>query len=63
MITPHFKWHLITADQDDDKFADCALNSGAACIVTNDRHFDVLKHLGFPPINVFDLQTFCGMIA
>jgi putative PIN family toxin of toxin-antitoxin system len=60
---PAYRWHLITSDPDDDKFVDCALNSGAACIVTNDHHFDVLKHLGFPPINVFDLQTFCGMIV
>jgi putative PIN family toxin of toxin-antitoxin system len=61
--TAHYRWHLITADHDDDKFVDCALNSGAACIVTNDRHFNVLKHIGFPPINVFDLQTFCEMIS
>ena len=57
-ITPYYKWKLITTDPDDNKFVDCALNAGADYIVTNDRHFNVLKSLEFPPIQVVDIETF-----
>jgi putative PIN family toxin of toxin-antitoxin system len=58
----YYKWNLITADPDDNKFVDCALNAGADYIVTNDRHFNVLKNIDFPPIKVVDIETFKGML-
>ena len=61
-IVPHFKWNLITADRDDNKFVDCALNAGANCIVTNDKHFNRLKEVDFPKINVVDIDTFKKII-
>ena len=33
-------------------------NAGADYIVTNDRHFNVLKSLGFPSIKVADIESF-----
>jgi len=54
----YYKWNLITADPDDNKFVDCALNAGADYLVTNDRHFNILKSIDFPPIEVIDLETF-----
>ena len=57
-ITSYFKWNLIFDDPDDNKFVDCALNAGADCIVTNDRHFKVLKNIDFPKINVVNIDTF-----
>jgi len=54
----YYKWNLITADFDDNKFVDCALNAGADYIITNDRHFNVLKSLGFPPMKVINIETF-----
>jgi predicted nucleic acid-binding protein len=62
-VIPYYKWNLIEADDDDNKFVDCALNSGADYIVTNDRHFNVLKSLIFPSINVIDLEKFKEMIS
>ena len=62
LLTPYFQWNLITADPDDNKFVDCALNAGADYIVTNDRHFNVLKTLNFPPIKVIDMITFKDML-
>jgi putative PIN family toxin of toxin-antitoxin system len=59
---PYYKWNLITADPDDNKFVDCALNAGADCIVTNDRHFNILKKIDFPKINIIDIDTFKNMI-
>ena len=61
-ITPFFKWNLISADPDDNKFVDCALNAGADYIVTNDKHFNVLKSLGFPPIKVVNIDTFKSIL-
>ena len=57
-ISIYFKWNLITADPDDNKFVDCALNANADYIVTNDRHFNVLKEIDFPPIKVIDIVEF-----
>jgi len=39
-------------------FVDCALNAGADCIVTNDKHFNILKEIDFPKINIIDIDTF-----
>jgi len=57
-VTPHFKWDLIVTDPDDNKFVDCALNVGADYIVTNDRHFNVLRFIKFPSIKVINIETF-----
>ena len=46
----HF--NLITADLDDNKFVDCAISANAHYIVTNDHHYDVLKSINFPNVNV-----------
>ena len=48
-ITPHFRFRLITADPDDDKFADCAIAANADFILTDDRHFAVLRSSGYKP--------------
>jgi len=57
-VTVYYKWNLISADPDDNKFVDCALNVGADYLVTNDRHFNILKMTGFPPIKIVDIETF-----
>jgi len=62
-IIPHYNWHLISVDPDDNKFVDCALNAGADFIVTNDKHFNVLKDIDFPKINIVDIDTFKIMIS
>jgi predicted nucleic acid-binding protein len=62
-VAPYYKWHLISVDPDDNKFVDCALNVGADYIVTNDHHFDILKTLDFPPINVINMDAFKNLIV
>jgi putative PIN family toxin of toxin-antitoxin system len=61
-VNTYYRWNLIAADPDDNKFVNCALNAGADCIVTNDKHFNVLKRLDFPPIRVADIDTFSKLI-
>ncbi|MEM8583281.1 MAG: putative toxin-antitoxin system toxin component, PIN family [Bacteroidota bacterium] len=51
-IQVHTKWRLIEADFDDNKFVDCAIAGNADFIVTDDKHFSVLKDISFPKVNV-----------
>jgi putative PIN family toxin of toxin-antitoxin system len=57
-VTPYFKWNLVFADPDDNKFVDCALNAGADYIVTNDKHFNILKEMDFPYVKVVGIDDF-----
>jgi len=57
-VTPFYNWNLITSDAEDNKFVDCALCTGAEYIVTNDKHFNALKNIPFPKIDVIDIITF-----
>ena len=62
LTTIHFRFNLIDADQDDNKFSDCAVAAGANYIITFDKHFDILKHTSFPAINVITPNTFKDLI-
>ncbi|MBO0952498.1 putative toxin-antitoxin system toxin component, PIN family [Fibrella forsythiae] len=57
-----YRWDLIAADYDDNKFVDCALSSGADFIITNDHHFDVLKSMDFPKVNCLTLSYFATLM-
>ena len=57
-VTPYFHFELINQDPDDNKFVDCAITANARYIVTNDHHFDVLKSIDYPPIDVITLECF-----
>lgn len=57
-VDPYFRWRLIEADHDDDKFVDCAFAANASFIVSNDKHFEVLEQIPFPKIEVIKLQQF-----
>lgn len=57
-IEIYFKWSIITKDADDNKFVDCALNGRANFLVTDDRHYNILKKIGFPPIRIIRTSAF-----
>lgn len=57
-IDPRFKLNLIENDPDDNMFVDCAFAANAKYIVTNDHHFDILKHTDFPQLEVLTIQAF-----
>ena len=44
--------------RDDNKFADLAISGNVDYLVTNDKHFNVLKSLNFPTVQVVDLEEF-----
>lgn len=63
LITPSYNFNLITADPDDNKFVDCAVAANAKCIVSNDRHFDVLKTIDFPKVDVLNIEEYYILIC
>ena len=58
LITSYFKWKLISADPDDNKFTDCAVTANAHFIVTEDKHFNILKTINFPKLQVIGINEF-----
>ena len=57
-----FKMLLIIHDPDDDKFVDCAFACGADYLITNDKHYNVLKEIDFPKIPIIKLEDFEGVL-
>ena len=58
LVSPTFHWRFIYADPDDDKFVDCAIAGNADFIITNDRHFNVLKDIPFPRVETLRIDEF-----
>ena len=54
-VTPFYRFKVIAADPDDDKFVDCAVAGNGKYIVTDDHHYDVLKNLEFPRMEIIKL--------
>ena len=61
-VTPYYKMHIIQADEDDNKFVDCAFTAGASCIVSNDAHFKILNEINFPKIYVLKIKEFMSLL-
>ena len=59
---PHFHFNLIHQDPDDNKFVDCAIIANAEYIVTEDKHFDVLKQIDFPRVEIVTLDYFMSAL-
>ena len=57
-VSKYFFFRLIPQDQDDEKFADCAIATNAHYLVTNDKHFNPLKKLPFPIVQIVNENEF-----
>ena len=57
-IDPHYSFGLIKADEDDNKFVDCAIASNAIFIVSEDKHFKELENISFPRVEVIGIDDF-----
>lgn len=62
LIATYFRWSLITADADDNKFVDCAIAANSDYLVSNDRHFRELERISFPQVNVLTPIEFLDLI-
>lgn len=61
-INPQNRYHLITADPDDNKFVDCAIEARAQYIVTQDYHYDVVAHQKDLYFAVIDIDRFLSLL-
>lgn len=57
-VTPYYRFNLIKADCDDNKFVDCAIAANATYIVSDDKHFIPLNSISFPKLLVLRLMEF-----
>ncbi|MGE3466035.1 MAG: putative toxin-antitoxin system toxin component, PIN family [Pyrinomonadaceae bacterium] len=57
-IEIYFNFDLIATDSSDNKFVDCSIAANADCLVSNDRHFQILKTFDFPKVTVLNLSEF-----
>lgn len=57
-IEVYYHFGLIEADKDDNKFVDCAIKANARYIVSEDKHFNVLKSIPFPHLEVIGIEEF-----
>ncbi len=62
-VETYFRWRLIANDPDDDKFVDAAISANIDYLVTNDRHFDILKYVDFPKVTVCKADDFKMMLS
>ena len=56
------KWGLLENDYDENKFVDTAIVGNVDFIVTNDKHFNSLKDIDFPKVEIIDIDTFLEKI-
>ena len=59
----HFRFNLIQADPDDNKFVDCAIAANASFIVSQDHHFDVLHAIDFPKVELIGIDEFVSLLT
>jgi len=57
-IEVFYRWNLISKDPDDNKFVDCAIAGNVRYIVSNDKHFNVLKSIDFPKVEVKKIDDY-----
>lgn len=62
-VDAQFRFNLIKDDPDDNKFVDCAVVSNARYIVTNDSHFNCLKDISFPHVDIRSIDEFLSELT
>jgi len=63
LVKVYYNWTLIEKDPDDNKFVDCAISGNAKFIATNDRHFNILKKIEFPKVEIINAEEFLNELA
>ena len=61
-LDAHYRFNLIESDLDDNKFVDCAIVANASFIVSQDHHFDVLRRIGFPKVELINIDEFVELL-
>lgn len=58
MQNTYVHFEMLSADIDDNKFVDCAIASDAEYIVTNDKHFNPLREIPWPKVEIIKIAEF-----
>ena len=61
-IETYFDLELIQNDVDDNKFVNCAFAANVHYLVSNDKHFNILKTTNFPKINLIKIDDFMDIL-
>ncbi|GAB3951219.1 hypothetical protein GCM10028805_30890 [Spirosoma harenae] len=59
----YFEWGLMHNDADDNKYVDCALVANADHLVSEDRHFSILRNIDFPQLSVIRIDEFLDWVV
>jgi putative PIN family toxin of toxin-antitoxin system len=59
----YFEWNIMEKDPDDNKFFDCAVAANADYIVSEDKHFNILKQIPFPSVAVIKTAGFKNVLG
>jgi len=62
-VTPSFHFQIVTADPDDNIFTDCAVTADADYLITEDKHFAVLRQSGYKPQSITPHEFIARFIA
>jgi predicted nucleic acid-binding protein len=62
LINTYYRWQLISADPDDNKYCDCAIAAKADFVVTEDKHFDILQTISFPQLQAISIDKFSALL-
>ncbi|OJV20165.1 MAG: putative toxin-antitoxin system toxin component, PIN family [Dyadobacter sp. 50-39] len=57
-----FEWGLMHNDEDDNKYVNCAIVANADHLVSEDRHFKILRDIDFPKLSVIKVDEFLQML-
>ncbi|MEO7211411.1 putative toxin-antitoxin system toxin component, PIN family [Mucilaginibacter sp.] len=57
-IIRYYEWNIIEKDPDDNKFFDCAVAANADYIVSEDKHFEILRQIPFPSVTLLKVAQF-----
>ena len=61
-VTPYYRFNLIKADPDDNKFVYCAVAGNARFVVTEDSHYKILREIDFPKVDIISLDDMLQMV-
>ena len=54
----YYRWNIISADPDDNKYFDCAVAANADYLISDDKHFKILEKIDFPKVVCLRLEEF-----
>jgi len=63
-ISPYYleKMVLTLGTTLDNKFVDCAIAGNVDYLVSNDKHFNCLKKIDFPKLNLLSIDEFMDLL-